>query len=70
MIMANYTETLAQMYRLVLGQEKNQIGSGNTSAGYVETAKEVIKLERQLIKASNKNVSPMLYPKAVRKEKA
>ncbi|KAE9969755.1 hypothetical protein EG328_006686 [Venturia inaequalis] len=52
-IMANYTDTLVQMYRIVGGQEKSQTGSGNSSSRYVEKAKKVIELERQVIKASN-----------------
>ncbi|TLD38013.1 putative endothelin-converting enzyme protein [Venturia nashicola] len=56
-IMTNYTNTLVQMYRIVWDREESRTGSSNTSARYLETAKKVIKLERQLIKASNSNES-------------
>lgn len=61
--MANYTDTSVQMYRIVGGQEKSQTGSGNSSSQYVEKAKKVIELERQVIKASNDTVSPIMYEK-------
>lgn len=61
--MAKYTDTLVQMYHIVWDQEKKQTSSGDASARYVETAKKVIKLERELTKASNKIVSPTLFHK-------
>lgn len=59
-IMANYTDTLVQMYGIVWDQGQSQIRSSNGSAQYVETAKKVIKLERELMKASDQIVSPNL----------
>lgn len=58
--MANYTDTLVQMYRIVWDQGQSQSRSGNGSAQYLETAKKVIKLERELMKASDQIVSPNL----------
>ena len=54
--MHNYTNAIAQMFNIVWADNQTN-ALDNSAVKYIDTAKKVINLERELTKASNRNVS-------------